>query len=165
MVFLGTFEPNPFLDHVFVIRNDLLFCIAKCKYRPGSVSHIRSETSRHRPPTALKLGSEDTQLSGAYVLQVRWGPVSWGVSTHGSGEASRTKITLISLLLNGTREARASCGFLTPNGKTGFVFCFPIHLSNHAHRAWMSPNGDSLTCILYMQVTDTWSLLGECVRL
>ena len=34
-------------------------------YRTGSGPHVPGETSRHRPPTALKLGSEDSQLSGA----------------------------------------------------------------------------------------------------
>ena len=30
--------------------------------RNGPGSHVSSETSRHRPPTALKLGSEDSPL-------------------------------------------------------------------------------------------------------
>ena len=66
------------------------------------------------------------------------------------------------------REKPEPCvglGFKTTNGKTGFVFCFPIQLRDRSHRACVSPKGDSLTCILYMQVTDTWSLLGECIRL
>ena len=38
--------------------------------RNGSGSHVPGKTSRRRPPTrtALKLGSEDSQLSGAYAL-------------------------------------------------------------------------------------------------
>ena len=42
------------------------FPIRKKRSRNGSGSHVSSETSRHSPPTALKLGSEDSQLSGAY---------------------------------------------------------------------------------------------------
>ena len=36
--------------------------------RNGSGSHVPAKTSRHRPTTALKLGSEDSQHSGAYAL-------------------------------------------------------------------------------------------------
>ena len=53
-VFPGTWEPDPFLDDFFLIGNDLLFCIAEGWYRTGSAPHAPSETSRQRPPTALK---------------------------------------------------------------------------------------------------------------
>ena len=59
----------------------------------GSGSHVPGKTSRQRPPTALKLGSEDSQLSGAYVLQDGWGPVSCEVRTRRSGEVLCAKST------------------------------------------------------------------------
>ena len=66
-VLRGTWEPDPFLDHFFLIGSDP-FCIAKRWYRTGSSPYVHSETSRHRLPTALKLDSKDSQLSGAYAL-------------------------------------------------------------------------------------------------
>ena len=56
--------------------------------RNGPGSHVPSKTSGHGPSTrtALKLGSEDSQLSGAYDLQVWWRPVSCEGRTRGSGE-------------------------------------------------------------------------------
>ena len=42
--------------------------IGKKLYTNGSGSHGPSETSRHRPPTTLKLGNEDSQLRGVYTL-------------------------------------------------------------------------------------------------
>ena len=39
----------------------------KNRYRNGSCSHVPSETSKHRPPAALKLGSEDSQRYGAFI--------------------------------------------------------------------------------------------------
>ena len=55
----GTWEHDPFLDDFFIIGNDLLFCIAKkVDTELGQAPHVLSEVSRHRPPTALKLGSD-----------------------------------------------------------------------------------------------------------
>ena len=54
--------------------------------RNGSGSHVLGKTSRHRPPTALKLGSKDSQRSGAYAPQVGWRFVSYEAKTRGSGE-------------------------------------------------------------------------------
>ena len=42
---------DPFLYHFFAIGNDLLFCVAKSRYRNGPGSHVPSETSRRRPQT------------------------------------------------------------------------------------------------------------------
>ena len=85
-------EPDPFLVLFFSVENDLLFRIEKSSYITGSAPHVPSETSRHRPPTALKLGSEGSTLSGAYTLQV-W---SWSVPcearTRGGDQALCAKI-------------------------------------------------------------------------
>ena len=74
------------------------FCISFLRYRAGgqfrsekkgyiigSGSHVPSETSKHRPSTALKLGSDDSQLSG---------PVSGAARTRGSAEVPCAKTTL-----------------------------------------------------------------------
>ena len=58
-VSLGTWDFDPVLHDFFPIGNDLFW-----------IAHVPSETPRHRPPTALKLASEDSTLSGAYTLQV-----------------------------------------------------------------------------------------------
>ena len=54
--------------------------------RNGSGSHVPGKTSRHRPHTALKLGSGVSQLNGAYALEVWCLPVSCEARTRGSGE-------------------------------------------------------------------------------
>ena len=108
------------------------FCINFLRYRTG---HFRSEKiyiqkwvrlprprqPRHRRPTALKLGSEDSQLGGAYALQVWWRPVSREARNRGSGEVLCAKSTFFPLMLNRTREARALCGFQRHKGITCFV--------------------------------------------
>ena len=48
---------------------------------------------RDRPPTALKLGSEDSQLRGPYALHVWWRSVSCEARNHGSGEVLCAEIT------------------------------------------------------------------------
>ena len=69
-VSLGTWGPDPVLDQFLCDTQQGVLSDQKPKSRNGSGSHFPSETSRHRPPTALKLGSEDSKLNGAYALQV-----------------------------------------------------------------------------------------------
>ena len=60
---LGTWGPDPVLYQLFAIQNRRSFPIRKKKTsRNGSGSHVPSETSRHRPPTALELDSEHSRL-------------------------------------------------------------------------------------------------------
>ena len=61
----GRWGPDPHMCQVFTIQNRRSFPIGKTNSRDGSTSHVPSETYTHRPPTALTLGSEDAQLSGA----------------------------------------------------------------------------------------------------
>ena len=70
-VSVGTWGPDPVLYKLCAIQNRS-FPVRKKSSRNGSGSHVPGNTARHRPPTALKLGSEDSQLSGAYDLQVWW---------------------------------------------------------------------------------------------
>ena len=58
----------PICVSTFAIQNRRSFPIGKKRYINGSVSPVPRETSRRRPSMALKLGSEDPQLSGAYSL-------------------------------------------------------------------------------------------------
>ena len=91
-VSVGTWEPDPFLDHFFLIGNDVFLYLKKLAQNVSG-PHVPSETSRHRPPTALKLGSDDSQLRGAYALEVWWRLVSCEARTCGSGEVLCAKNT------------------------------------------------------------------------
>ena len=103
------------------------FPIRKKWSRNESGSHVPSKTSRHGPPTALKLGSEDCQLSGAYALQVWWRSVSCEARTRGSSEVLCTKKTF-SLCRQRTERPSTADGaahvFRCDEGKHCFVFCF-----------------------------------------
>ena len=121
---LVTWGADPVLYQLFAIQNRRSFPIRKKKCRNWSGSHVPGKTSRRRPPTALKLGSEDSQLSGACADQVWWRPVSCEARTCGSGEVLCAKSTFFPVLLNRTREARALRGFQHHKGITCFVFCF-----------------------------------------
>ena len=68
-VSLGTCGPDTVLYQLFAIQNRRSFPIRKKFIQNGSGTHVPSETSRHIPPTALKLGSEDSKLGGAYALK------------------------------------------------------------------------------------------------
>ena len=70
---LGMWGPGPVSVSTFCDTEQVVISDQK-KYisRNGSGSHVPRETSTPRPPTALKLGSDDSQLSGAYALQVWW---------------------------------------------------------------------------------------------
>ena len=83
---LGTWGPDPVLYHLFAIQNRRSFPIRKKSSRNWSGSHVPGKTSRHRPPTTLKLDGEDSQLSGEYALQVWWRKVSCEARTRGNGE-------------------------------------------------------------------------------
>ena len=73
-VSLGTWRPRPvvliFCDTEQEVISDQKRTVQKWFRGPRPKRDL--DTSTHRPPTskALKLGSEDTQLSGAYALQV-----------------------------------------------------------------------------------------------
>ena len=94
----------------------------------GSGSHIPGNTSRHIPPTALKLGSEDSQLSGAYALQDWWRPVSCEARTRGSGEVLCAKKHVFSCVgseqkLPITTDGTAR-GFQCDEGKSSFCLLY-----------------------------------------
>ena len=74
---------DPVLYHFFAIQNRRSFPIRKKISRNGSGSHVPIKNSRHRPPTALKLVNEDSQLSGAYPLQIWWRSASCEARNHG----------------------------------------------------------------------------------
>ena len=84
-VSLGTSGPDPVLYQLFATLNRS-FPIRKKSSRNGSGCHVLGKTSRSRPPTTLKLGREDPQLSRAYALEVWWRSVSCEARNHGSGE-------------------------------------------------------------------------------
>ena len=72
-VSLGMWGTDPVLYQLFAIQNRRSSPIRKKK----NSERVQAPTSqarlpRHRPPTAVKLVSEDSQLSGAYALQVWW---------------------------------------------------------------------------------------------
>ena len=48
---------------------------------------------RHRLSTDIKLGSEDSQFSGAYALYVRWRPVPCEARTRGGSDVLCAKST------------------------------------------------------------------------
>ena len=60
-VSLGTSGPDPAFNFLRY-RTGGHFRSEEKSSRNGSGSHVSSDTSRHSPPTALKLGSEDSQL-------------------------------------------------------------------------------------------------------
>ena len=76
-------------------------------------------------PTALKITSDDSQLSGTYALYVRGCPVFFEAKTCGSGEVLCAQSMLFPARLNRTREARVLCGFTTTQVETSPVFNFP----------------------------------------
>ena len=110
--------------------------------RNGPGSHVPSKTSGHGPSTrtALKLGSEDSQLSVACARQVWWRPVSCEASNRGSGEVLFAKSTFFPLLLNRTRDARILCGFQPHKGITCLFSVFwndnnwPEHWQGRSYR-------------------------------
>ena len=71
-------------------------CIANSLYSTGSGPHVPGEISKHTPPTALKLSSEDSQRIGSYALQVWWWPVSCEKRNRGSGEALCANLVWVS---------------------------------------------------------------------
>ena len=74
-VSLRTWGPNPVLyERFFAIQYGRSLPIRKKMFKNGSGSHVPSETSGKRTSMALELGSEDSQLSGAYALQVGGDP-------------------------------------------------------------------------------------------
>ena len=50
---------------------------------------------RHRLSTDIKLGSEDSQLSGEYALYVRWRPVGCKARARGGSDVLCAKNTLL----------------------------------------------------------------------
>ena len=82
----GCMRPDPVLYQLFAIQNRNHFRSENKYTEMGQAPTSHGETSRYRPPPALKLGSEDYQLSGAYTLPVlsRYGPCE--VITRGSGQ-------------------------------------------------------------------------------
>ena len=83
-VSLGTWGPDPVLIELFATQNRREFPTRKKSSRNRLGSHVPSKTSRRKPPTALKLGGEDSPLSGAYVSQVWCWHVSCEARNHGS---------------------------------------------------------------------------------
>ena len=86
----------------FLIGKDLLFSIAKTCYRTGSAPHAPSETSRHRPPTALKLGNEDSTLSEPCTVKLG----------HDSCPVRRGLVAAVKCRVRTTRffDVQAGCG-------------------------------------------------------
>ena len=71
MTYVRDVEACPLSGYIFFpTGNDLLFT-AKKIYINGSDPRVPSEASRHRPPTGLKLGSEDSTVSRPYTFQFR----------------------------------------------------------------------------------------------
>ena len=65
-------KPGPFvMSWFFAGQNRRSFPIRKTRSKNGSCSHVPSETSRHGPSTTLKLGGEDAQIKGQYILHCR----------------------------------------------------------------------------------------------
>ena len=120
-VSFGTWEPDPFLDYFLLIGNDVLFCIAKSRYRIGSGPHVPSETSRHRPPTALKLGSEDSRLSGTYALDGDSCPVRRGLAEQNE---RRQNLVWVSTPQRGNLSCILFSGTIIVGLKTEFISYF-----------------------------------------
>ena len=89
-------------------------------------AHVPSKTSRRKPPMALKLGTEDSQLSGAYALQVWCRPVSCEARNHGSGEVLCAKSTFFLVYAVNRNDpslpTHTARRFQYDEGKTCFVF-------------------------------------------
>ena len=111
-----------FTYHFFAIQNKRSFLIRKKQPEMGQAPASQSRP-RDRPPTALNLGSEDSQLSGAYALQVWWRSASFEARNHGSGrfflcrQLNRNDPSLPTALL---------AGFSTMKGNTRILFRFLI---------------------------------------
>ena len=121
---LVTWGPEPVLYQLFAIQNRRSFAIRKKSSRNGSGSHVPGKTSRHGPPTALKLGSEDPQLRGAYALQVWWRPVSFEARTCGSGEVLCEKSTFISACVEQNERRQSLVWVSTPQRDNLVCFLF-----------------------------------------
>ena len=67
-VSLGTWGPDPVLYQLFAVQIRKSISDQKKLSRNRLGPHVPIKTSRHRPTTPLKRGSEDSQLSGAYAL-------------------------------------------------------------------------------------------------
>ena len=85
---------------------------ARTYFRPEKKKHPemgQAPTSqarpRDRPPTALKPGSEDSQLSGSHAVQVWWRTVSREAKTCGSGEVLCAKNIYFVVTFLGDYEA------------------------------------------------------------
>ena len=125
-VWLGAWGPDPVLYQLFAIQKRS-FPIRKKTSRNGSGSHVPSKTPRYRLPTAFKLGSEDSQISGAYALQVWWRPVSArrGLAAAVKFYARKHVFSCVGSEQIGpiTTDGNAR-GSQYDEGKTCFVFCF-----------------------------------------
>ena len=111
----------------FLVGIDL-FCVAKSWYRTGSAPHAPSETSGHRPPITLKLGSEDSQLSGAYALQVWWWlRVLWGEDSRQRRSAMCEKHVFFAAAETEREQPEPCVGFNTTKGKTVLFSVFRSH--------------------------------------
>ena len=60
------------VQNILRYRTGRSFPIKEKSSTNWSGSHVPIKNSNNSPPTALRLGSEDSQLSGAYALQVWW---------------------------------------------------------------------------------------------
>ena len=122
--------------HIFIFMyffrsemTSVLIYIAKGPHRTGLGSHVPSETSRHRPPTALKLGIEDSSLSGGYN---KFGcdpfPVRRGLLAAVTCCERKTRFySCLDTYCGREQEKPEPCvGFNTTKGKTCFIFCFTI---------------------------------------
>ena len=117
----------------FLIGSDLPYCIAKKRsYRTGLGPHVLSETSRHRPPTALNLARAPRSVErtpskfGHDACPVRRGLVAAVKCCVRKARFFRCP----GRLWNRTREARALCGFQHHKGENlcYFLFSDPINV-------------------------------------
>ena len=98
--------------------------------RNGSGSDVPSETLRHIPLMAVKFGSTDSPLSGAYPLQVLALSVPSEARTRGGRQVLCAKTFFFFCRQRTERTHRywrhSARGCLYDEGQTCFVFCFPI---------------------------------------
>ena len=92
---------------------------------PRPEQDLKTQTTYSTP---LKHGSEDSQYSGAYALQVWWRPVSCEAKIRGRGEVLCAKSTFFlvwAVNRHGPSLPTALLtGFSMMEGKSCFVFCF-----------------------------------------
>ena len=119
-----TWGPGPVLYQLFATQNRRSFPIRKKSSRNGSGSHVPGKTSRHAPPTALTTSSEESQLSGAYALQVWWRSVSCEARTCGSGEVLCEKSTFISACVEQNERRQSLVWVSTPQRDNLVCFLF-----------------------------------------